>query len=98
MPIVPQPDAPPTTSAVPTPDKWADASFYDVTLVRMTEGLLASAAYAPGPLIVQLALAATAEMMYETNRWARPPGAVGPLLTPEEAEAVFRDTHPNHRR
>lgn len=66
----------------PTQDKWVDASFFDVTLVNMVDALLASGKYSPGPLIMQLALSATAQIMIQTGRWT---GADVAQMTLQEA-------------
>lgn len=89
MPITPRPKALPIPDGEP-PDPWGSASFHDVTLVKMMAAVIASGEYAPGPLIMQLAMAATAEIMYQTGRWARPPGINTDTITPEEAAAAFR--------
>ena len=67
MPILPAPKP----GAIPTaiPDLYSNASFYDVTLVQMVAAIISSGAYAPGPLIMELALAATSQLMVETGRW-----------------------------
>lgn len=67
MPIVPLP-----TNELPPPDKWADATFYDATLVQMVTALISSGRYTPGPLVMELAVAATAQIMIETRRWTAP--------------------------
>lgn len=90
MPIVPQPRA--TTLPAPVagqPDPWQNADYYDVLLANMTAAFIASGQYAPGPLIMQLALAATAEVMYQTGRWLRPTLQDGVDLTPEAAAAIW---------
>lgn len=95
MPIVPEPS--PGPLAPPIPDHYADATFYDVTLGQMMAAIIASGQYAPGQLVTDLALAATAEMMYQTGRWNRNPGVNPQLgsapeytpLTPEAAANVW---------
>lgn len=88
MPINPQPAQWPEFGDVK--DMWSEASFYDVTLVRMMAAIIASGEYAPGPLIMELSLAATAEIMYQTGRWVRPVNTNDIDLTPEAASAIFR--------
>lgn len=91
MPIIPTPG--PTATNPPPAVKWADATYYDVALANVTCAIIASGQYAPGPLITQLALAATAELMYQTSRWLRPTQINDIDLTPEEAEAAYRGIH-----
>ena len=86
MPIEPAPQQLPVAPNVTT-DLWADASFYDVTLVRMVHALLASGAYSPGPLVMKLALASASQIMVETKRWAGTPTGI---YTMEQLESAFK--------
>lgn len=88
MPIAPMPTA--TVAPTPPSEQWASASYYDILLANMVAAFIASGQYAPGPLIMQLALAATAEVMYQTGRWTKPPGINSIDLTPEEARNLFQ--------
>lgn len=49
-------------------DRWTDASYRDVVLAQMVAALIASGKYAPGTLLMQLAIAATTQLMVETAR------------------------------
>ena len=88
MPIEPRPVQ---EAVTPGQDKYSEASFQDVSFVQMMAALIASGEYAPGPLIVQLALAATAEIMYETGRWNRDSGINPQTMTPEQAHSLFQN-------
>ena len=85
MPIIPTPKV--IFPAAGVPDLWTNATYFDVTLGQMVAALIASGKYAPGPLIMELALASTAQLMVETGRWDGVP-SVG--LTPAQAQATFK--------
>jgi len=85
MPIAPTPKL----GSIPVagvPDLWENATFYDVTLVMMVQALLNSGLYAPGPLLMGVALAATEQLMVETGRWDGAPT----FMTQEEAQAQWK--------
>jgi hypothetical protein len=84
MPITPRPSVLPRAAA--EPDKWTDASFQDVTFTQMMAALIASGEYAPGPLIQELALAATSQVMVETGRW----DGAAKHMTLAQAQEVFQ--------
>jgi len=69
------------------PDAWENASYQDVTLVHMVAALIASGNYTPGPLIIELAQAATAQIMVESGRWDGIPYD----MTLEQAQARLRN-------
>jgi len=84
MPIVPTPKVIYPTAGIP--DLWTNATYFDVTLSQMVAALISSGQYAPGPLIMDLALAATSQLMVETGRWDGVPTS---LMTPAQAHQRF---------
>lgn len=81
MPISP---LPPNTK---DPDLWTDATFFDVTLVNMVQALISSGKFAPGPIVMELALAATADIMVQTGRWS---DSAATNYTQDQLTAIFR--------
>jgi len=92
MPIAPKPKV--IYPAAGIPDTYANATFFDVTLGQMVAAIIASGQYAPGPLIMTLALGATEQLMVETGRWDGVPMA---LVNQSQASDVFRLISPKKR-
>jgi hypothetical protein len=91
MPITPTPKLGASAKA---PDVWQNASFQDVTLVYMVSAIISSGQYAPGPLIMELALGAMEQIMVETGRWD---GVPLTIMTQTKASETFKNISPKKR-
>jgi len=82
MPINPPP---PLQVPFAVPDQYANASFFDVMLGQTVAALIASGNFAPGPLIMELALAVTSQLMVKTERW----DGIPVQMSPDQAQQRF---------
>lgn len=95
MPITPTPSQLPRLPLAGAPDLYTNASFQDVVLTQMVAAILASGQYAPGPLIMQLALGAMEQIMVETGRWDGAP--LAGFTTQTQASETFKNISPKKR-